>query len=153
MTDEQGQSGRPEHKPTRPSRDKVMLRAACNWSRQEIAMEMGISVPTLAKHYHTELETGWIKMRGQALDMLKKSAKGGNVSAQGKLVALIDQSNPNWTPNSGTNANPTGKGAEENKGAEASEPLGKKGQQAEAAKTAGIGTDWGTDLVPGSKAN
>ena len=123
-----------------------MLRAAANWSRQEIAMEMAISVPTLAKYYQTELETGWIRSKGRALDLLAASAKSGKVSAQIKLIALIDQSKPHWTTNSG-GPNSAGEGEE------AVQELGKKEQQAEAAKTAGIGTEWGDDLISGAKAN
>lgn len=130
-----------------------MLRAAANWSRQEIALEFGIDIKTLAKYYQLELETGWIRWKGKALDLLAKSAKGGNVSAQGKLVALINESNPGWTPNSGPQNTPTANptGAEEDSTVQ--EPLGKKAQAEAAAQTAGIGTEWGQDLVPGSKAN
>ena len=99
-------------------------------------MEMAISVPTLAKYYQTELETGWLRWKGKALDLLAASAKGGKVSAQIKLIALINQSKPNWILNSGTQPDSAGDVEEAE-------------QEAEGAKTASIERNGVTIGSPG----
>ena len=107
---------------------------------------MAISVPSLAKYYHADLETGWIRSKGRALDLLAASAKSGKVSAQVKLIALFDQSQPHWAPNSDAQPNSAGEGEE------AEQELSKK-EPAEAAK---IRLHWNgieRRFAPGAKAN
>ena len=75
--------------PTRKHREQVQLRAAAKWSHVEIAAELGVSRPTLELYFAEELLAGSSKKKGEALDMLWRSAKKGNVSAQKTLVVMM----------------------------------------------------------------
>ena len=142
---EENSGGRPPHKPTRPSHEKVAWRIAAGWKHSEIALELGIDDKTLRKHYMIELDTGWIKSRGKVIDMMVKTAKTGNATQQKKLLELIDGANPKYGPD-----------PEEDGTLEEAKTgyVPKKETQLEEAKTAGQGTEWGNDLVrSGLKAN
>lgn len=103
------------------------MAAGAGMTHEEIALGLGITRPTLSKHYERELSVGAYERRLEVLDAMHRSAKRGNVAAQKAYVAL--------TP--AVAAPPVPK----------EKPLGKKQQAAADATTAQAGTEWG-DLLP-----
>lgn len=116
-----------EHKPTKKQRQEVAIAAGAGVSHEEMALGLGISRPTLEKHYAHELTTGAYRKRQEVLNAMFKAAKGGNVAAQKAYVA--------YTPRA---AAPP---------AEPELPEGKKAQRQADAVTAQNGTEWAT-LLP-----
>lgn len=114
---------RPEFKPTARMRRSVSIAAGAGVTHEEIALGMGISRPTLAKHFAYELTTGAYKRRQEVLDAMFKAAKKGNVAAQKAYVALA--------PKIAAPTLPTD-----------SAPQGKKEQANADAVVAQKGTDW-----------
>ena len=55
VPDNHGERGRPPHIPTPESQNQVRLLVAWGWTDQRIAQAQRISVPTLKKHYFSEL--------------------------------------------------------------------------------------------------
>lgn len=51
-----GQRGRPEHIPTQQNRNRVSMLVALGWSNPRIAAAMFVTLPTLRKHYFSELK-------------------------------------------------------------------------------------------------
>lgn len=118
---------RPEHKPSATTRRKVAIAAGAGMAHEEIAIGLGITRPTLSKHYSKELTQGAYGKRLEVLDAMHRMAKKGNVAAGKAYIAL--------TP--AIAAPPLPK----------EEPKGKKEQANEDAKTAQAGTGW-SDLLP-----
>lgn len=110
-------------------------------SQDEIAAAIGISVPTLTKYFDAELTHGRAKKRAEVVELLFSAARKGNVSAQKKLheITGTQAAAAEWEVAEGVAKPP-----------QASRKLGKKEEQAIAAQTAGLGTEWGDDLVPGT---
>ena len=89
-------SGRSEFAPTDEDREKVRVLKAGGMSNVGIADVIGISEPTLRKHFSLELDRATAKVRAELLMARYRSAMGGNVSAQNKMieqVAAIDAQN------------------------------------------------------------
>jgi hypothetical protein len=103
----------------------VAIAAGAGMSHEEIALGLGISRPTLEKHFERELSIGAYEKRLEVLDAMHRCAKKGNVAAQKAYVAL--------TP--AIAAPPQEK------------PKGKKEQAQDDAKTAAAGTAW-EELLP-----
>lgn len=80
--------GRPEHVPDKLTRRTVERCVACGMSHKDTARAIGITHPTLEKHYADELQNGPSRFRREVIGMLIVSAKSGNVSAQRKLAAM-----------------------------------------------------------------
>lgn len=116
---------RPQFKPTPAQRRKVAIAAGGGMSHEEIALGLGISRPTLEKHFERELSVGAYEKRLEVLVAMHACAKKGNVAAQKAYAALSPQI-----------ASPP-----------AEKPKGKKEQAQEDAKTAAAGTDW-ESLLP-----
>lgn len=81
-------AGRPEFKPTAAHRRKVEELVSCGVSQEDCARAIGISKPTLVKHFEEELSSGAAKKRAEVISMLYKAAKKGNVSAQRTLEGM-----------------------------------------------------------------
>ncbi len=111
------------HKVTKIRKHKVMLLAARGVRQEAIAVLMKIDPVTLRKYYGHELEVGKETIREEITDLMYKAARKGNVSA---MKSLYDKTHPE----------------EAHKQYE-----GKKERQAEAAKVAGMGTEWEADLM------
>jgi hypothetical protein len=127
--------GQPSHQPTAVLRKKVAVAAGGGMSHEEIALGLGISRNTLAKHYEHELSIGAYEKRLEALGAMHKSAKKGNVAAQKAYLALTPRASaPPVQPPDGTAKPPE---------------VGKKEQANRDAVTAAAGTDW-NDLLPGA---
>ncbi|WP_298618631.1 hypothetical protein [uncultured Zoogloea sp.] len=81
--------GRPKHRVTREKRKDVSALRAAGLSRDDIALVLGVSKPTLAKYYFAELNEGVAQERARALLWLRASAEGGNVSAQKAWIRVL----------------------------------------------------------------
>lgn len=117
-----------EFEPTKKQRREVSIAAGAGVSHEEMALGLGISRPTLAKHFAYELTTGAYKRRQEVLNAMFKAAKNGNVAAQKAYAAM--------TPR--VAAPPS---------LDEPAPEGKKAQRQADAKTAQVGTDWETLLA------
>ncbi|MCV9965468.1 hypothetical protein OIU34_26675 [Pararhizobium sp. BT-229] len=92
---------------------------AGNMSNEAIAEVFGVSEPTLTRHFSLDLEIGAAKVTAEILMAQYRSAMGGNVSAQNKMLEQV------------------GAVRARDKRAPAAPKLGKKEQQALAAKNIG----------------
>jgi DNA-binding CsgD family transcriptional regulator len=81
-------SGRRSYVPTDEEREKVRVLKAGAMSNEAIAVAIGISEPTLSKHFSSDLEIGAAKVTAEILIARYNSAKAGNVAAQNKLLEL-----------------------------------------------------------------
>ncbi len=111
------------HKVTSKRKHKVMLLTAGGMTHEMIAAVIKIDPVTLRKYYWHELHVGKAIIKDEIDDMLYQAARKGNVSA---MKALRDQTSPDMVPK---------------------QYEGKKERQAEAAKVAGVGTEWEADLM------
>lgn len=100
-------------------------------SRDDIAAVLGVSKPTLAKYYLSELNEGVAQERARALLWLRTSAEDGNVAAQKAWIRILAD---------GQGAPPVPLAADPEL------ELGKKERALREAKRADQGSSWG-DLV------
>lgn len=120
--------GRPAFAPTDRDRATVKSMSAFGIPEYEIAKVIGITPPTLRKHFWQELEVGHIEANAKVAQSLFRKATGdGNQSVQAAIFWL--KCRAGWRD----------RVAED-------EPLGKKEQRALEAKHAERGTDWETLL-------
>lgn len=82
--------GRPDHQPTAKLRRDVELCVAAGMSVKEIASSCGIGWKTLEKYYQDELTNGRALIKREAMRLLMRSARQGNVSAQRKIYAIAN---------------------------------------------------------------
>lgn len=88
-----GKRGRPQHLPIQGNRNKVNMLLAFGWNNDRIARSLHITVPTLRKHYFSEL-----RYRDEARDRLDASlamnlwrqVEAGNVSAMREFRDLLE---------------------------------------------------------------
>jgi hypothetical protein len=85
-------SGRRPYRPTDENREKVRVLKAGGMSHEAIATAIGVTLPTLAKHFQLELDCGTAKVRADLLMAQYRSAMGGNVSAQTKMLEAVGAS-------------------------------------------------------------
>lgn len=123
---------RPAHKPTAATRRQVAAAAGGGMRQEDIANGIGITVPTLRKHYSAELSAGAARERMAVLAKVLAQAKKGSTSA----ARLYLQQVPTSVADPEEGGNPK---------------LGKKEKAQVDAKTAAKGTEW-DDLI-GSGAN
>jgi predicted transcriptional regulator len=69
------------HTPTAAIRRWVAIAAGAGAAHEEIAMGLGITRPTLRKHYRLELSTGAAMRRLEVLNAIYRAAMQGRVSA------------------------------------------------------------------------
>ncbi|WP_316234647.1 hypothetical protein [Bradyrhizobium sp. SZCCHNR1020] len=89
-----GQRGRPEHIPTQQNRNRVSMLVALGWSNSRIAAALYVTVPTLRKHYFSEL-----KFREVARDRLEAGiamklwdgVQAGSVPAIKEFRSFLDR--------------------------------------------------------------
>lgn len=87
-----GGKGRPSHVWTQENSNKISLLFACGHDVKTAAAAIGVSVPTLYKHYFNECEKrrmAGVKLTAVQLDRLNKQAEAGNVAAEKALAALV----------------------------------------------------------------
>ena len=119
---------RPSHKPTAAMRRRVSIAAGGGMTHEAIAQALGISKPTLEKHYETELATGANLRRMEVLEKLFQSARKGSTSAARAFM----QNQPEFTVLAKTEVGPAPK----------AEKPGKKEQAQADAVDAESGTGW-----------
>jgi hypothetical protein len=120
-------------------RQRVEELISCGMTLGNISKRIGISEKTLRLHFPDELAHGRALRRAEVIELLYAAARKGDSVALSKLADMTD----------------------EDRGADLESPakpplrprLGKKQEAAEAASTAGLGTDWGTDLQTPSIVN
>lgn len=79
-----GKRGRPQHVPTKGNANKIMLLLAQGWTDVRIAGALGITIPTLKKHYFSVLKTRDIaRDRVESIGLLSlwNMGREGNVAA------------------------------------------------------------------------
>lgn len=84
--------GRPEHVWSLQNSQKINLLFACGRDIKDVAAAVGLSVPTLRKHYFSECEGrrhAAIRMRALQLSRLNAEADKGNVAAEKALAGMI----------------------------------------------------------------
>ena len=123
---------RPTFKPTAAQKRQVAIAAGGGMSHEEISLALGISRPTLLKHFEFELSTGANHKRLEVMNAMYASAKKGNVAAQKSYIAT--------TPACAAPPAPVAEPKEK--------PLGKKEQQQVDAQQAGATGEWSELLAP-----
>lgn len=86
--------GRPEHVRSEEISHKISLLLAIGRDIKEVAEIVGLSQPTLRKHYFSELNakrTAREQLIAKQLYRLNKLAEAGNVAAEKALFALIER--------------------------------------------------------------
>lgn len=89
-----GRRGRPAHRWSKSNADRVILGLALGYSDAEIASGLGVSPPTLRKHYFSELKRREMQRARFDLWRLHKLAElsnDGNVSALKELNKITDR--------------------------------------------------------------
>jgi len=89
-----GGRGRPEHIPTQQNRNRVSMLVALGWSNPRIAAALYVTLPTLRKHYFSEL-----KFRAVARDRLEagiamklwEGVQAGSVPAIKEFRSFMDR--------------------------------------------------------------
>jgi len=79
-----GRRGRPPHIPTKENSNKIMLLLAQGWTDARIAGALGITVPTLKKHYFSVLKARDVaRDRVEAIGLISlwNMGRAGNVAA------------------------------------------------------------------------
>lgn len=131
--------GRPQHTWTLESSNKIKLLLALGWSNDRIANALGISLPTLRKHYFSEL-----KVRAVARDQMEaaRAAKLFQLGIEENNVAALKEFGRYLERNDAMVADREIRGEDEPKVTR----LGKKeiaAREAEEADASG----WGGDLA------
>jgi hypothetical protein len=142
VPENRGKRGRPQHVPTQENRNKVNMLLAMGRSNERIANALNVTVPTLRKHYFSEL-----KFRDSARDRLDATVamtfwgqfQGGNTGAGREFIRLLERNDMAF----GLRGAPASAPSTDAKKAE---KLGKKELANREAQTAHKGTDWGTLL-------
>jgi hypothetical protein len=114
-------------------REKVVALASCRLPLAEIAQALGITVPTLKKHYREELRTSVAAMKATLIGNLHRLAAGDGttaIKATTTLIALIEKGKIDEE-------------AGDEKPAPKAKPLGKKLELERQAKEDHAGTSWG----------
>lgn len=99
IPDGRGEPGRTGHIPTVENARKIRALLVAGMKNQQIARELGISVPTLRKHYFQSgkinarlaREMAIAEMRARNILRLDREADKGNVSAMRALEPLIEK--------------------------------------------------------------
>lgn len=89
-----GKRGRPAHIPTDENRRKVVVLMAFDKNEEQIAAALGITPPTLRKHYFRELRAkleARLRLEGKLLAALMAEVDSGNVSAIDKVFKRLDR--------------------------------------------------------------
>jgi len=84
--------GRPAHRRSRETVNRVILGLARGWSVKQTALSIGVSVPTLRQHYFAELKQRAamaLMMESVQLGRLNDQAAAGNVAAEKELMKAL----------------------------------------------------------------
>ncbi|WP_043620464.1 hypothetical protein [Ensifer sp. ZNC0028] len=86
--------GRPPHDVTLKTRNRVNMLVALGWTNPRIALAMGVTLPTLHKHYFYELrqrEVARDRLELRRLEMAWDLAEAGNVGALKEFGKLLER--------------------------------------------------------------
>jgi hypothetical protein len=86
--------GRPAHQRTRETVNRVILGLARGWTVGEVALSIGITIPTLREHYSSELRRRGamrLQMESVQLGRLNDQAEKGNVAAEKELMKALEK--------------------------------------------------------------
>lgn len=92
-----GARGRPPHVPTEENVNKVKLLMALHWTAERIANALGISQPTLRRHYLSVLKVRALArdaLEARRAELLWQQVEKGNVGAMkqfGQMVEAADR--------------------------------------------------------------
>ena len=89
-----GERGRPEHLATQQNRNKVSMLVALGWSNKRIAAALFITLPTLRKHYFSELrfrEVARDRLDAALSMKLWEQVQAGNVGAMKEFQKLLER--------------------------------------------------------------
>lgn len=132
--------GRPRHEPTGRSRDRVRILVAAGMGTAEIAVALGISEPTVRRHYAAELATGGAEKRAELIERLYRTAMAGNTTALREMLAMIDKAALERV------ADTVDARAQSDAASRKPETPGKKEQAAEDARTIAVTSKWAAVL-------
>ncbi len=127
--------GRPAHVPTRATVNRVILGFARGRSVKDVALSIGVSVPTLRQHYFSQVNRRRdlaLMMESVQLGRLNDLAEKGNVTAEKALMKALGRGQLEQLPRSMVPSK--------------AEKIGKKQQRHADATNAHKGSSWG-DLV------
>lgn len=140
-----GAKGRPPYEPTERDRNKIKLLLALGWSISRMANAIAVSPATLKRYFRAELKQRDAmrdRLDARRFEIAMEQANAGNVAALKELGKMIDRSDM-------MDIDRQLREAQSDAPKKTSDKLGKKEAAAEAAKTAGEGSEWGNDLLPG----
>ena len=86
--------GRPEHAWSLESSNRVLIAFARGMTVKEAATAIGVSVPTLRKHYFSEVakrDSARVRMEITQLARLNDAAADGNVAAEKELLKQMEK--------------------------------------------------------------
>lgn len=90
-----GKSGRNEHVASAENVSRVRGLVIAGWTSAQIAEELGISRPTLRKHYLPDIEKARVvalgELKAKVVMQLELAAEGGNVAAMKELLRLVER--------------------------------------------------------------
>lgn len=94
VPDGRGGRGRPQHVPTKENRNRVNMLLALGWAGERIAAALRITLPTLRRHYFSELkyrEVARDRLEMRRAEQLWKAAEGGNVGAMREFARFLER--------------------------------------------------------------
>lgn len=154
-----GKRGRPPFQRTLENANKVNMLQAAGWSNERIAACIldprtgkAVSVKTLKRYFSPELEgkfTARDRLVARRLLRLWEAAEGGSVAAEKLFGQLLQENDLMDLDRKMRNAQDGAEGDGEAEERETPVPRGKKEAAQLAAETAGTGSEWGSDLLPG----
>lgn len=136
--------GRPPYEPTEQDRNKIKLLLALGWSIERMANGIGVSPATLKRYFRAELKERSAmrdRLDARRFELAMEQANAGNVAALKELGKMIERSDM-------MDADRRLRDAQKER-VDDDKKVGKKAAQKVAAKTAGEGSEWGSDLLPG----
>lgn len=132
-----GEVGRNEHVPTPENVNRVRQLVMANWTAEQIADELGISRPTLRKHYLPDIEKARVivlgEVKAKVVIQLEKAAEDGNVAAMKELLRMVREGELDQGVGARDPAPPE---------SDKEEKLGKREQQHRDAQTGHENTAW-----------
>lgn len=125
----------PAFKANDNQREMVLILAGARWPREDIALNIGVTVEVLEEHFADDLRDGPVKFPAPVIQSMWHAARGGNATAA-KICLIMN-----------------GAGMQKSDQQPSREGLrGKKEQATIAAQRAATGTAW-DDLVEPGKPN
>lgn len=148
IPDWKGKRGRPPYQPTEQDRNKIKLLLALGWSIERMSNAIDVSPATLKRYFRAELKDRTAmrdRMTARLFEVAMEQANAGKVAAIKQLEKMIERNDAldiEARLRQGHKPSDDGQPVREAK-------KGKKELARDAAKTAGEGSSWGNDLLPG----